>query len=212
MLRGLSCRADAECAEAVPAAFGLSPSTISRRFIRASARQLRVLCERRLDAYDVVALFLDGKTFAADELVIALGITLTGEKVLLGFVQTGTENERVCAAFLRALLERGLRAEQGLLSSTARRVCGRRSRRSSARRRWCSAVSVGGDDNRDTGFLALDLTSPSSNPVQGGLERPKNPGRVPDHDRPRGHIAHHNTPRPDDGSLSNRYPTEDRRA
>ena len=115
VLRGLSCRAYAECAEAVPAAFGLSPSTISRRFIRASARQLRTLCERRLEAYDFVALFLDGKTFAADALVIALGITLTGEKVLLGFVQTGTENERVCTAFLRALLERGLRAEQGLL-------------------------------------------------------------------------------------------------
>lgn len=115
VLRGLSCRAYAECAEAVPAAFGLSPSTISRRFIRASARQLRTLCERRLDAYDFVALLLDGKTFAADAMVIALGITLTGEKVLLGFVQTGTENERVCAAFLRGLLERGLRAEQGLL-------------------------------------------------------------------------------------------------
>ncbi len=142
VLRGLSCRAYAECAEAVPAAFGLSPSTISRRFIRASARQLRALCERRLDAYDFVALFLDGKTFAADELVIALGITLTGEKVLLGFVQTGTENERVCTAFLRALLERGLRAEQGLLCIIdGRRACGRRSRRSSARRRWCSAVS-----------------------------------------------------------------------
>ena len=115
VLRGLSCRAYAECAEAVPAAFGLSPSTISRRFIRASARQLRALCERRLDAYDFVALFLDGKTFAADAMVIALGITLTGEKVLLGFVQTGTENERVCAAFLRALVERGLRYEHGLL-------------------------------------------------------------------------------------------------
>lgn len=115
VLRGLSCRAYAECAEAVPAAFGLSPSTISRRFIRASARQLRTLCERRLNAYDFVALFLDGKTFADDAMVIALGITLTGEKVLLGFVQTGTENERVCAAFLRGLLERGLRAESGLL-------------------------------------------------------------------------------------------------
>jgi putative transposase len=115
VLRGLSCQAYAECAEAVPAAFGLSPSTISRRFIRASARQLQVLCERRLDAYDVVALVLDGKTFAEDAMVIALGITLSGEKVLLGFVQTATENARVCAAFLRALVERGLRAEPGLL-------------------------------------------------------------------------------------------------
>lgn len=115
VLRGLSCRAYAECAEAVPAAFGLSASTISRRFIRASARQLQRLCERQLEGDDVVALFLDGKTFAEDRMVIALGITLTGEKVLLGFVQTATENERVCAAFLRELVARGLRIDQGLL-------------------------------------------------------------------------------------------------
>jgi transposase-like protein len=81
----------------------------------AISRQLQRLCERRLDGYDVVALFLDGKTFAEDRMVIALGITLTGEKVLLGFVQTATENERVCAAFLRDLVARGLRIDQGRL-------------------------------------------------------------------------------------------------
>jgi len=114
-LFGLSCRDYAAAAEAVPEAFGLSPSSISRRFIRASATQLQALQERRLKPYDVVALVLDGKTFAEDSMVIALGITLTGEKVILGFVQTATENETVCAAFLRELLERGLRIEQGLL-------------------------------------------------------------------------------------------------
>jgi putative transposase len=93
----------------------LSPSSISRRFIRASAKQLRALQERRLDGYDIVALVLDGKIFAEDSMVIALGITLTGEKVILGFVQTATENELVCAAFLRDLIERGLRTAQGLL-------------------------------------------------------------------------------------------------
>ncbi len=115
VLYGLSCRDYRACAEALPAAFGLSPSSVSRRFIRASAQRLRALQERRLEAYDVVALVLDGKTFADDAMVIALGITLTGEKVLLGFVQTATENERVCAAFLRDLVERGLRAAPGLL-------------------------------------------------------------------------------------------------
>jgi transposase-like protein len=115
ILLGLSCRDYAACAEAVPQAFGLTPSTVSRRFIRASARKLRAFLERRLDRYDIVALLLDGKTFAEDEMVLALGVTVTGEKVLLGFVQTGTENEPVCAAFLRDLVERGLRYEQGLL-------------------------------------------------------------------------------------------------
>jgi putative transposase len=115
VLLGLSCRRYAECAEAVPEAFGLAPSTVSRRYIRASARQLQALSERRLDGYDVVALLLDGKTFAEDELVIALGVTLHGQKVILGFVQTATENTRVVAEFLRELLGRGLRSEQGLL-------------------------------------------------------------------------------------------------
>jgi len=115
VLLGLSCRRYAECAEAVPEAFGLAPSTVSRRYIRASARQLQALLERRLDGYEFVALLLDGKTFADDELVIALGVTLQGAKVVLGFVQTATENGRVCAEFLRGLVARGLRYEQGLL-------------------------------------------------------------------------------------------------
>lgn len=115
VLLGLSCRRYAECAEAVPEAFGLASSTVSRRYIRASARQLQAFQERRLDGYDIVALALDGKTFAEDELVIALGVTLQGQKVILGFVQTATENTRVIAAFLRELMARGLRITQGLL-------------------------------------------------------------------------------------------------
>jgi putative transposase len=118
VLGGLSTREYERCAEAVPEAFGLSASTVSRRFTRASARKLRELSERRLEGYDVVALMLDGKTFAEDEMVVAIGITITGDKVLLGFVQTATENRKVCAAFLRELVERGLRIDVGLLVVT----------------------------------------------------------------------------------------------
>ncbi len=62
-----------------------------------------------------MGLVLDGKRFEDDLMVIALGITVQGEKVVLGFVQTGTENERALTAFLRELVERGLRSEAGLL-------------------------------------------------------------------------------------------------
>lgn len=115
VLLGLSCRRYQDCAAALPEAFGLSASSVSRRFIRASARKLRELQERRLERYDLVAVVIDGKIFQADELVIALGITSRGQKVVLGFVQTATENRLVCAAFLRELVARGLRADQGLL-------------------------------------------------------------------------------------------------
>jgi putative transposase len=118
VLGGLSTREYERCAEAVPAAFGLSASTVSRRFKRASAKKLQELTDRRLESYDLVALLLDGKTFAEDEMVSAVGVTITGEKVLLGFVQTATENRKVCATFLRTLLERGLRVELGLLVVT----------------------------------------------------------------------------------------------
>ncbi len=115
VLKGLSCRDYEPCVDAVSETFGLSSSSLSRRFKRASGKKLAELAERDLSGYDIVALFLDGKTFGDDEMVIALGITMQGEKVVLGFVQTATENERVCSQFLRSLLDRGLNVSAGVL-------------------------------------------------------------------------------------------------
>ena len=115
VLGGLSCREYEAAAEAVPEAFGLAKSSVSRRFIGASAHALRQFHERRHDDREWLVLLLDGKSFASDQVVIALGVTITGEKRVLGLVQTATENKRVCAAFLRELIERGFRAPTGLL-------------------------------------------------------------------------------------------------
>jgi transposase-like protein len=115
VLGGLSCREYEAAAEAVPEVFGLARSSVSRRFIRASARELRQLHERRLDDAAWLVLVLDGETFARDQLVIALGVTATGEKRILGLVQTASENKRVIASFLRELGERGFPLDQPLL-------------------------------------------------------------------------------------------------
>jgi transposase-like protein len=115
VLYGISCRNYAAAAAAVPGAIGLSSSTVSRRFTQASAKQLKSLQERDLSELDLLAIFLDGKTFADMTMVVAVGITLTGEKHVLGFVETGTENEPVLTSFLRELEERGLTSSQGLL-------------------------------------------------------------------------------------------------
>jgi transposase-like protein len=115
VLKGLSCRDYASCVVPAVEAFGLSASNVSRRFKRASARKLAELQERNLSGYDLVAIFLDGKTFGDDAMVIALGVTIQGDKVVLGFVQTATENEAVCSTFLRGLVERGLKSDAGLL-------------------------------------------------------------------------------------------------
>lgn len=115
ILGGVSTREYGRCVGLIPSAFGLSGSTISRRFQQASRRRLRALHERWLGGEPVVAVVLDGKTFAEDAMVVAVGVWVTGEKRILGFVQTATENRVVCADFLRSLLARGLRIDQGLL-------------------------------------------------------------------------------------------------
>jgi transposase-like protein len=48
-------------------------------------------------------------------MVIAVGITLKAEKHLLGFVETGTENEAVLTPFLQGLGDRGLTLSNGML-------------------------------------------------------------------------------------------------
>ncbi len=83
--------------------------------MKGTARKLAEFQQRSLEGYDLVALFLDGKSFADEEILIALGVTLEGQKVPLGFVQAATENERVCRRFLAELVERGLQYEAGLL-------------------------------------------------------------------------------------------------
>jgi len=115
MLYGISCRNYKQAAERIPGAIGLSSSAVSRSFVQASAVQLRAFQERDLRSEKYVALFLDGKTFADDTMVIALGVTEEGEKRFLGFVETATENERVLSEFLGLLMDRGLDVSEGLL-------------------------------------------------------------------------------------------------
>ena len=115
VLYGISCRNYEAAAESIPGAIGLSSSTVSRKFIEASATKLRELQERDLGEDDFVALLLDGKTFAEETMVVALGITISGDKRFLGFVETDTESEKVLTPFLRSLVERGLDPSQGLL-------------------------------------------------------------------------------------------------
>jgi transposase-like protein len=115
VLYGISCRNYEKAAEAIPEAIGLSSSSVSRSFVEASSVRLRDFQERELGAEDYVAIFLDGKTFADETMVIAMGVTMRGVKHFLGLVETNTENEKVLSAFLRSLLGRGLDISAGVL-------------------------------------------------------------------------------------------------
>jgi putative transposase len=116
VLAGISCRDYEGAARDIPGALGLSKTTVSSQFMEASVARLKELQERDLSALDVVVIFLDGKAFADDQMVAALGITMNGDKKFLGFVQTDTENSRVLTSFLQGLLSRGLDISKGVLT------------------------------------------------------------------------------------------------
>lgn len=115
LINGLSTHKYRDSAELAPEVFGISASNMSRRFKTATAAKLKQLQERRLDGYDFIAIFVDGKRYADDGLVVAMGITLEGEKVFLGVEQMSTENSRAVEQFFEKLIARGLRYQDGLL-------------------------------------------------------------------------------------------------
>ena len=113
VLKGLAMRNYEACAETVPQAFGLSRSSVSRRYVKGTARKLAEFHQRSLEDYDLVALFLDGKSLSDEEILIALGVILEGQKVPWASCRRPTENERVCHHHL-PMLRQALQAERDL--------------------------------------------------------------------------------------------------
>lgn len=118
IVNGVSCRSYEKTVTAHSGTIAKSKSTVSRHFIEASTAHLKALSARDLSKESFVALFIDGKAFADAQMVIALGVTMTGTKTFLGFVQTATENSRSIGLFLESLLARGLDLSQGILAVT----------------------------------------------------------------------------------------------
>ena len=115
ILLGLSTRRYKDVAEKVPGVFGMSSSTVSKRYVRGSQKKLDQLLNRPLDQNEYVAIFIDGKSFGRDQMIIAVGVTIDGTKHILGILHAGTENERVISEFFGQLLDRGLNVQSGLL-------------------------------------------------------------------------------------------------
>ena len=96
--------------------FGLSQSTVSKAFIEESTKALEEFEKRDLGLYDFIALILDGKYLSKENIVIALGITISGEKIPLGFIQTTTENSTAVKGLLKDLLRRNFKYTEGILA------------------------------------------------------------------------------------------------
>jgi len=115
VINGISQRQYEQAALCVPETFGIKKSSVSRHFVRTTAQRLETFLNRDLSQKDIVAIFMDGKRLAEIDMIVAMGITMSGEKILLGFVEATTENQRVIQEFLRRLLERGLSFDREIL-------------------------------------------------------------------------------------------------
>jgi putative transposase len=115
MVAGLSTRNYRRAVESVLDGYGIEKSSVSRQFVAASAEQLRVLCERRLEKLKLVALLIDGIHFGGQVLVVALGVDESGVKHILGLWQGATENTTVVKALLEDLVSRGLNTKRRYL-------------------------------------------------------------------------------------------------
>jgi transposase-like protein len=116
VIKGLSQKDYEEVTKSVIESFGLSQSTISRSFIEESSRLLEEFEKRDLGHYDFIAVVLDGKYLSRENIVIALGVTITGIKVPLGFIQTTTENTLAVKGLLKKMIDRNFCFTEGILT------------------------------------------------------------------------------------------------
>jgi len=108
LVNGVSCRRYEQVVDVACEGFGVKKSSVSRGFVRASSQEVQRLAERRFDGERFAAILIDGVAYAGEMMVVALGITASGEKRLLGLRQGATENAAVCVSLLEELRERGL--------------------------------------------------------------------------------------------------------
>jgi putative transposase len=115
LVRGVSCRDYEGVVDLAREGFGVQKSSVSRWFVKASADEVRQLCERRFDGVRVAVIYLDGVQYAGETMTVALGVREDGAKRVLGIRQGATENAAVCTALIEDLQERGLDTSQPTL-------------------------------------------------------------------------------------------------
>lgn len=115
MLAGTSTRNYEPLLDEISGSAGLKKSTVSKAFTRGSLQALEALNGRTLSGHNWLAVLIDGIEFQKRHIIVALGITTKGEKLILGLREGSTENHEVCKDLLQSLLERGLKIDESFL-------------------------------------------------------------------------------------------------
>jgi len=138
LMRGVSTRDYGDVVKRIADGTGLPHSAVSRAFVRASQKSLDDLNGRDLSKYLFVGLFIDGLAFGGEIVVAAMGVTVEGEKVLLGLVEGHTENAEVVSDLLQNLIDRGLTLTDRFLAT----LDGSKALRAAVVRRWGTRVEI----------------------------------------------------------------------
>jgi len=108
IMHGLTTRRYAQVVRELQEAYGIEKSTVSEHFIEASRGRLQKLEARQLGEHAFCAMMIDGMCFEDQEVVVAIGVTLQGHKVILGLHQGATENTTVVRHLLDDIERRGV--------------------------------------------------------------------------------------------------------
>jgi len=118
ILRGVSAQKYTETVLNAAGAFGVSPSSVSRKLVALTAKKLEEFQERSLADFKPFAVLLDTIHRGGEAFLVALGVDLSGEKMALGFWQGSSENHEICEALFNDLERRGLALSKRILFVT----------------------------------------------------------------------------------------------
>lgn len=114
-LAGMSGRKYSKTVRSAAKVLGVSPSSVSRRIVEATASKLKEFRERDLSDFKPVAVYLDTVHRGGVAFIVARGIDLEGRKLALGFWEGATENREICDSLLSDLEDRGLKLSKATL-------------------------------------------------------------------------------------------------
>lgn len=107
LMSGVSTRNYQPVVDALSKKTGISKSSVSRAFVKASKKDLDKINLADLSEYKFVAIFIDGTNFSDKLAVVAVGITTACEKIPLGLREGDTENATVVKDLLTSIVDRG---------------------------------------------------------------------------------------------------------
>jgi len=108
LMHGVTTRRYSEVVRELEQAYGIEKSTVSEHFIEASRSRLEKLLARPLGEHALCAMMIDGTCFEDQQVVVAIGLTLQGHKLVLGLHQGATENTTVVKHLLDDIGRRGV--------------------------------------------------------------------------------------------------------